>query len=127
MLATQFDSMTQPQRQSQPGQQESRQAEIGRQKAKHSRWDRVSMFACIVVCTTAGWFLASTSAQADGLNQQIYQLQSQIKQAAAVNASYSAKLGALTQPAHILTMAAKMGMKQAHTLNIPAQSSAGSN
>lgn len=127
MLATQFDAVTQPQRQSQSGQQETRQVGIGRQNAKHSRWDRVSMFGCIVVCAMAGWFLASTSARADGLNQQIYQLQSQIKQDAAVNASYSAKLDVLTQPGYILATAAKMGLKPAHTLNIPAQGTAGSN
>lgn len=127
MLATKFDTAVHAKPQMQPKEYERQRVSRQSTAQAKSRFDNISLFGCIVVCAVAGWVLASMSARAAGLNAQIVQLQSQIQQVSAVNASYSASLDKLTQPAYILQMAGKLGMKQGQPITIPALGSASVN
>ena len=125
MLATKLDNAAnvhvQPREYERP--RKSRQTAV----RTKTRFDYISLFGSIVVCAVAGWMLASMSARAASVNAQIVQLKSQIQRASAVNASYSASLDKLTQPARILAVAQSLGMKQGQPITIPAQGSSGAN
>ncbi|WDL97451.1 hypothetical protein [Alicyclobacillus sp. ALC3] len=125
MLATKLDTAPNGQIQ----QREYERSRESRQTATRTktRFDLVSLFGSIVLCAAAGWMLASMSARVATVNAQVVQLQSQIQQVSAVNASYSASLNQLTQPTRILALAAANGLKPGQPVTIPTQGSSAPN
>jgi cell division protein FtsL len=88
-----------------------------------SVWNRVSAFACIGTCTAVLWFMASTGARINAVNDRIDQAQLQIQTVTANNASLTATVDKLTQPTRILSYATnQLHMKYANPITIVASS-----
>ena len=67
--------------------------------------DRVSVFTAIAISAASFWMLAMGGAQIDRMNYNIDTLQSQVQKASAENASLTAQVDELSQPARILNIA----------------------
>ncbi|MCL6637742.1 MAG: cell division protein FtsL [Alicyclobacillus sp.] len=91
-----------------------------------SWWDWISTCGCLLVSLLVLWHVASTSAQIATLNTQVDQLQQQIRQVSADNASLTAQVDTLSKPSRILQIAVnKLHMKYTAPLEIATGSAGG--
>ncbi|WP_067931587.1 septum formation initiator family protein [Alicyclobacillus kakegawensis] len=88
-------------------------------KDRFTRYDRISIFACIVISTAILWFIAMQSAQIDRINYHISSLQQQTRQVEAENAALTKDVDELKRPARILSIALnQLHMKYADPVQI---------
>lgn len=90
-----------------------------------SRLDRASVFGCIAVAVFALWMLGTVGGRIDTANYQIVQLQAQVRQMAADNASLTAQDDALRRPSRVLAIAMdQLGMYYSDpvTITVPTTS-----
>lgn len=97
-------------------------AQPRRHPSGRDRLNKLSMVGCVVVGFIAMWMLASTGASIYNYSYQNVQLQSQIQQMAATNASLTAQLDTLERPGRILNIALnQLHMQYANPIQIPVQ------
>lgn len=89
------------------GQVQSRQVNprVKSRAKEMSLRDRLVIYAAVAVSTVALWYVASAGAKIDQLNYNIDNLQGQVQQAVADNASLTAQVDKLSQPSRILNIA----------------------
>ncbi|MCL6626103.1 septum formation initiator family protein [Alicyclobacillus shizuokensis] len=86
---------------------------------RFTRYDRISIFACIVISAGILWFIAMQSAQIDRINYRISSLQQQARQVEAENAALTKDVDELKRPARILSIALnQLHMKYADPVQI---------
>lgn len=85
--------------------------------------DRIVISAAVAVAAGAVWFLASVGARIDRLNYSIDNLQNQVQQSTAENASLNAQVDQLSQPSRILSIALnKLHLQYKNPIQVGSQS-----
>ncbi|MCL6631697.1 MAG: septum formation initiator family protein [Alicyclobacillus herbarius] len=88
-------------------------------RERFSRFDRISIFGCIVASAGILWFIATQSAQIDRVNYHIASLEQQTQQVEAENAALTKDVDELKRPARILSIALhQLHMKYANPIQI---------
>lgn len=95
-----------------------------RQRNEISLRDRVLISAAILVSAAAVWSIATVGATIDSVNYSVDHLQIAVQKAAAENASLTAQVDQLSQPARILGIAqGKLHMQYKDPVQVPVKTS----
>ncbi|WP_067620731.1 septum formation initiator family protein [Alicyclobacillus acidiphilus] len=101
-----------------------RERQHGRPETKQSKvgvWaNGISLAVCCLLAFAAVWMVASKGAEVYALNQKNVQLQTEIQQQQAINATLSTQVDELKQPSRILEEANKLGMQYKTPIEIPS-------